>query len=91
MGNAWLFGVNGKTFLPTIMAVTAIALAFTMLSPDRAGDYGLLEQWGWIYAGGANGVREVLSSELRTTVNSYTFLNFLGLTKREITSELTSF
>jgi hypothetical protein len=28
---------------------------------------------------------------IRTIVNSYTFLNFLGLTDREITSELTSF
>lgn len=49
-------------FLPSIMAVMAIALALTMLNLDRAGYYGPLEKWGWIYVGGTNGAREVLSS-----------------------------
>ncbi|OWY63791.1 hypothetical protein B7486_51010 [cyanobacterium TDX16] len=49
-------------FLPTVMAVIAIALAFTMLSLDRAGYYGVLSEWGWLYTGGTDGAREVLSS-----------------------------
>ena len=44
------------------MAVIAIALAFGMLTLDRTGYYGTLQKWGWIYVGGTNGAREVLSS-----------------------------
>lgn len=49
-------------FLPTIMAVIAIALAFIMLALDRAGYAGLLKQLGLIYSGGADGAREMLSA-----------------------------
>lgn len=44
------------------MAVIAIALAFTMLTLDRAGKSGPLESLGWIYTGGADGARTVLSA-----------------------------
>ena len=56
-------------FLPTVMAVIAIALAFTMLNLDRAGYYGPLEKWGWIYTGGSNGAREVLSSVASSVIS----------------------
>ena len=49
-------------FVPTIMTAIAIALAFTMLSLDRAGYYTLIEKWGWIYTGDANGARSLLSA-----------------------------
>jgi len=62
LGKLWDYLHSSYWFLPTVMAVIAIALAFTMLSLDRAGYYGVLEKWGWIYTGGANGAREVLSS-----------------------------
>ncbi|MDV2993798.1 MAG: hypothetical protein N4J56_003452 [Chroococcidiopsis sp. SAG 2025] len=62
LGKLWDRLHSSYWFLPTTMAVLAIALAFTMLSLDRAGFYGPLEKWGWIYTGGANGAREVLSS-----------------------------
>ncbi|NHC37407.1 DUF2254 domain-containing protein [Scytonema millei] len=62
IGKIWDSLHSSYWFLPTIMAVIAIALAFTMLNLDRAGYYGPLEKWGWIYTGGANGAREVLSS-----------------------------
>jgi uncharacterized membrane protein len=55
-------------FLPTIFALAAIALAFVMLNLDRAGYYGPLEKWGWMYTGGANGAREVLSSIASSTI-----------------------
>lgn len=55
-------------FVPTIFALTAIALAFTMLWLDRQGYYGSFEKWGWIYTGGANGAREVLSSVSSSTI-----------------------
>jgi uncharacterized membrane protein len=49
-------------FLPTIILVIAIALAFTVLTLDRAGYYGPIEKWGWIYTGGSEGARAVLSA-----------------------------
>ncbi|MGF1569979.1 MAG: DUF2254 domain-containing protein [Nodosilinea sp.] len=47
-------------FLPTLMAAGAIALAFTLLALDRseAADISTLS---WIYQGGADGARAVLS------------------------------
>lgn len=44
------------------MAVIAIALAFGMLSLDRAGKSGPLESLGWIYTGGPDGARSLLSA-----------------------------
>jgi len=49
-------------FVPTIMAVSAIALAFTMLTLDRVVKSGLIEKLGWIYSGGPDGARSLLST-----------------------------
>ncbi|MBW4623112.1 MAG: DUF2254 domain-containing protein [Cyanosarcina radialis HA8281-LM2] len=62
IGKIWDSLHSSYWFLPTVMALMAIALAFTMLALDRAGYYGPLEKWGWIYTGGTDGAREVLSS-----------------------------
>ncbi len=44
------------------MAAIAIALALAMLTLDRAGYYGPFEEWGWIYTGGPDGARGLLSA-----------------------------
>jgi uncharacterized membrane protein len=49
-------------FVPTLMAASAIALAFTMLSLDRAGKSGSSEKLAWIYTGGPDGARTMLST-----------------------------
>ncbi|MUG96676.1 DUF2254 domain-containing protein [Scytonema sp. UIC 10036] len=48
-------------FIPAVMAVGAIALAFTMLTFDRTGQTAI-EQWWWIYTGGADGARSLLEA-----------------------------
>ncbi len=48
-------------FVPTIMAIVAIALAFTTLKVDRSAS-GIIEKLGWIYAGGPEGARSLLST-----------------------------
>jgi uncharacterized membrane protein len=67
-GKFWDSLHSSYWFLPTIFAFVAIALAFIILNLDRAGYYGPLEKWGWIYTGGANGAREVLSSVASSTI-----------------------
>ncbi|MBD1916608.1 MULTISPECIES: DUF2254 domain-containing protein [Cyanophyceae] len=47
-------------FLPTLMAVGAIALAFGLLSIDRSSSIDI-SALSWIYQGGADGARAVLS------------------------------
>lgn len=47
-------------FLPTLMAAGAIALAFTLLAIDQS-DVTDLSALSWIYQGGADGARAVLS------------------------------
>lgn len=49
-------------FVPTLMAGIAIALAFTMLTLDRASKPGLIESLGWLYTGGPGGARTLLST-----------------------------
>ncbi|HAG83479.1 MAG TPA: DUF2254 domain-containing protein, partial [Cyanobacteria bacterium UBA12227] len=49
-------------FVPTMMAGFAIALAFTMLTLDQEEIPGLIKKLGWIYTGGPDGARTVLSS-----------------------------
>ena len=49
-------------FLPAVIVVIAIALAFTILRLDQKGYYGPLEKWGWMYTGGTEGARAVLSA-----------------------------
>jgi uncharacterized membrane protein len=67
LGKLWDSLHSSYWFLPTIFTLLAIALAFTMLWLDRAGYYESLE-WGWIYTGGANGAREVLSAVSSSTI-----------------------
>ncbi len=47
-------------FLPTLMAAGAIALAFTLLTLDRSSSIDM-SALSWIYQGGADGARAVLS------------------------------
>lgn len=49
-------------FIPMLMAIGAVVLAFAMISLDRAGKTGPIEQLGWVYAGGPDGARAVLSA-----------------------------
>lgn len=49
-------------FVPTLMATIAIALAFGMVTLDRLGMSGPIEKLGWIYSGGPEGARTLLSS-----------------------------
>jgi uncharacterized membrane protein len=62
LGKLWDSLHSSYWFLPTVMTILAIALAFGMLALDRAGYYGPIEKWGWIYTGGAEGARSLLSS-----------------------------
>lgn len=48
-------------FVPTIMAISAIALALTMLTLDRT-DKVRIEKLGWLYTGGPDGARSLLSA-----------------------------
>ncbi|MBD2741968.1 DUF2254 domain-containing protein [Coleofasciculus sp. FACHB-1120] len=62
LGKLWDSLHSSYWFVPTLMAVIAIALAVGMLSLDRAGKSGPLESLGWIYTGGPDGARTLLSS-----------------------------
>ena len=46
-------------FIPTLMAASSIILAFAMLTIDRTGG---TPNWWWIYTGGTDGARSLLSS-----------------------------
>jgi uncharacterized membrane protein len=46
-------------FIPTLMAVGSMILAIAILTLDRTGN---IPNWGWIYTGGTDGARELLSS-----------------------------
>ncbi|MBD1904585.1 DUF2254 domain-containing protein [Funiculus sociatus GB2-A5] len=62
LGKLWDSLHSSYWFVPTLMALMAIALAFGMLSLDRAGKSGPLESLGWIYTGGPDGARTLLSA-----------------------------
>lgn len=49
-------------FVPSQMAIIASGLAFIMLWLDKAGKIGLIEKLGWIYTGGPDGARTLLST-----------------------------
>jgi len=49
-------------FIPTLMALATIALAFMTLTLDRAGKIGPIEKLGWSYTGGPDGARSLLSA-----------------------------
>ncbi|MGB5961873.1 MAG: DUF2254 domain-containing protein [Coleofasciculaceae cyanobacterium] len=56
-------------FVPTIMATTAVVLAFSMLTLDRMGKDGPVEKWGWIYTGGPDGARGLLSAVVGSMIS----------------------
>jgi uncharacterized membrane protein len=62
LGKLWDSLHSSYWFVPTLMAGIAIALAFTMLSLDRAGKPGPSEKLAWIYTGGPDGARTMLST-----------------------------
>ncbi|MBW4638465.1 MAG: DUF2254 domain-containing protein [Gloeocapsa sp. UFS-A4-WI-NPMV-4B04] len=62
LGKLWDSLHSSYWFVPTIMAVSAIALAVTMLSIDRTGASEAIEKLGWIYTGGPEGARSLLSA-----------------------------
>ncbi|MBD2015241.1 DUF2254 domain-containing protein [Microcoleus sp. FACHB-53] len=62
LGKLWDSLHSSYWFVPTLMAGMAIALAFTMLSLDRAGKSGSIEKLSWIYTGGPDGARTMLST-----------------------------
>lgn len=62
LGKMWDSLHSSYWFVPTLMAGLAIALAFGMLSLDRAGKSGPIEKLAWIYTGGPDGARTLLST-----------------------------
>ncbi|MEC4812744.1 MAG: DUF2254 domain-containing protein [Scytonema sp. PMC 1069.18] len=62
LGKLWDSLHSSYWFIPTLMAAMAIILAVGMLTLDRHGYYGPIEKWGWIYTGGPDGARAVLSA-----------------------------
>lgn len=49
-------------FVPALMAAFAITLAFAMLALDRTGKAGPVENLNWVYTGGPEGARTLLSA-----------------------------
>ncbi|MBF2015278.1 MAG: DUF2254 domain-containing protein [Rivularia sp. T60_A2020_040] len=62
LGKLWDLINSSYWVVPALMMAGSIALAFGLLSLDRLGYYGPLQEWGWIYAGGSDGARAVLSA-----------------------------
>lgn len=60
LGKVWDQLHSSYWFIPTLMAVAAIALAFTMLTLDRTGK-AEINYW-WSYTGGADGARSLLGT-----------------------------
>ncbi|MCU0547315.1 MAG: DUF2254 domain-containing protein [Oscillatoriaceae cyanobacterium Prado104] len=53
-------------FIPTLMALGSMILAIAMLTLDRAGN---TPNWWWIYTGGTDGARSLLSSVASSMVS----------------------
>ena len=47
-------------FIPTVMAITAVLLAYLSVALDRPVANWLLHTWGWTFTGGADGASSVL-------------------------------
>lgn len=47
--------------IPAVMTLGALGLGFALLELDRAEQEGLVERLRWVYGGGSDGAREVLS------------------------------
>ncbi|WP_026736320.1 DUF2254 domain-containing protein [Fischerella sp. PCC 9605] len=61
LGKLWDTLHSSYWFLPTIMAIGAVALAFAMLTLDRTSMLAI-EKWWWIYTGGPDGARSLLEA-----------------------------
>lgn len=59
--NAWDLLSSSLWFVPTAMTVVAIAAAVAAIAADRSLTH-LLEDWFFLYSGGAEGARSVLST-----------------------------
>ncbi|HYR28814.1 MAG TPA: DUF2254 family protein, partial [Thermoanaerobaculia bacterium] len=59
--NAWDLLSSSLWFVPTAMTVVAIAAAVGAIAADRSLTH-LLEDWFFLYSGGAEGARSVLST-----------------------------
>ncbi len=55
-------------FVPAVIVAIAIALAVAMLTLDRQGYYGPLENWGGIYTGSTDGARAMLAAIAGSTI-----------------------
>lgn len=62
LGKVWDTLHSSYWFVPTLMAIAAVVLAATTLTLDRTGNMGPLEKWGWVYTGGPDGARTLLSA-----------------------------
>ncbi len=62
LGKLWDSINSSYWFVPALMMAGSVAIAFGLLKIDRLGYYGPIEKWGWIYTGGSDGARAVLSA-----------------------------
>jgi len=62
LSKLWYSLHSSYWFVPTLMAIVAIALSWAMLALDRSGNSGPTESLGWIYTGGPDGARALLSA-----------------------------
>jgi uncharacterized membrane protein len=60
LSKVWDMLHSSYWFIPTVMAVVATVLAFTMLMLDRTGKAGI--NYWWVYTGGASGARSLLEA-----------------------------
>lgn len=68
LGKLWDSVNSSYWFVPALMMISTIAIAFGLLRIDRLGYYGPMQKWGWIYAGSADGARGVLSAIAGSTI-----------------------
>ncbi len=68
LGKLWDSLHSSYWFVPTLMALAGIALAFAMLMLDRTGKAGM-QKWWWIYTGGPDGARALLSAVASSMVS----------------------
>ena len=47
-------------FIPSVMAIASVLLAFISVALDRPVTNWLLRSWGWTFTGGADGASAVL-------------------------------
>lgn len=68
LGKLWDTLHSSYWFLPTIMAMGAVALAFLMLAVDRNRVL-TTKKWWWIYTSGADGARSLLEAVAGSTIS----------------------